>query len=111
MSADDWRECPNCIKKAEEELGKVYGKVGKEEYLKLQKELTAVEEKETLRIDREYGVDKKGNLYVNFGAGCEECGFSGQMFFDEAIHEIVKKDYLNKLENIKEKYEMENEIK
>jgi len=82
MSADNWTRCQECEDKAnlarrlfEQKVQDSYGKVPKEEYLRLNEELNKPEKREdTLREDYEIGIS--GDVFsVSYVAWCTVCGF------------------------------------
>jgi hypothetical protein len=85
MSANNWDECPRCLKKLANDVekfkGKValaYGKVSVGEYLAMQAELKKMEKERpgaALREDYELGVQSNGEFFVNYRCECVECGF------------------------------------
>jgi len=95
MSADNWSNCPNCLKKRklkkqthEGLLQQFYGKVSAEEYLEMSrnpkhpkfKNAVPVFEEDTyeegsLREDYCQGVDDDGVYSVEYHCSCGNCGF------------------------------------
>lgn len=91
MSADNWRECPKCLKDAiarkEALANKViesYGKISAEEYLSL-----VAEQQEpivpdvTLREDWDIFTDETGIFLVSYRCSCSKCGFSYRFKHEE----------------------------
>jgi len=78
MSADAWRTCPNCLKKAENKKEVSYGKVSEEEYLRVVLELEDLKDQEvqTLREDYEMFTDEDGQFYASYSCSCSMCHFS-----------------------------------
>jgi hypothetical protein len=94
MSADAWRECPQCLargenKKKEEAMTakKAYGKVSMEEFDRIrQAELESdddTEQLETLREDYEISMQQDGKLYIDYACSCTECGFRANFKLNE----------------------------
>ena len=86
MSADNWRECPNCDSQladqqleAERELEAAYGKVPSAEYERRRAALNDLKRKlpeETLREDYEFYLDITAmELNISYRCCCD-CGFS-----------------------------------
>lgn len=83
MSADNWGVCPQCKKITDKKnkqrilnVGKQYGKVSPEEFIKLSAEASQpIKVEETLREDYEIGVDDEGMFTVSYVCSCEVCGF------------------------------------
>lgn len=95
MSADNWTDCPNCLKKrtlkkqTHEDLLKVfYGKVTVDEYLAMSKNPRHPKfndavptfdedsyESGSLREDYHQGITYEGNYVVEYHCSCEVCGF------------------------------------
>ena len=101
MSADNWRECPQCeTYKADEEdrlgslLRKDYGKISIENYEQRQEELKIFlreELKETLREDYQYYLDSATTtLGVFYQCRCTECGFGFKVTEDIDYLPLVK---------------------
>lgn len=94
MSADNWRICPRCKKKAEADyaeevrrVGEAYGKVPPEEYLRMTRDLQKPPAlNETLREDYELGTDKDGEFYVSYSASCSVCKFSHRFKHSEQLN-------------------------
>jgi hypothetical protein len=83
MSANNWRVCPACLRKAKanrEELARnalaAYGKVPPDEYQAMSAEaLKPVKLEETLREDYELGISEGGEFYVTYWGDCADCPF------------------------------------
>ena len=83
MSADNWAICPKCAEKADASqqariLGAAekYGKIPADEYVKLSKEVSKVEELEaTLREDYGFSIDNNGKFHATYRAECSVCDF------------------------------------
>jgi hypothetical protein len=83
MSADNWRVCFNCQRKAvkanEARIAKAeksYGKVPPSEYLQLRTEAEKeIELDATLREDYEIGAYEDGEFLVSFTGRCQNCLF------------------------------------
>jgi len=80
MSADNWTQCPQCSKKKIElnnRLKELYGKIGAEEYHKLQKDSDDLDRiiSNNLREDYEQGINE-GIYEVHYSARCNVCGFT-----------------------------------
>ncbi len=92
MSADNWRRCPQCLKTAKDKqdklklkAGESYGKVPKDEYLKMLKDAeTEPQIEETFREDYELGTDEDGNLYVSYHGGCNVCSYAHSFKHEQA---------------------------
>lgn len=104
MSADNWAECPRCLKTESESLdrarlaaGESYGKVPPGVYLA---SLRAVEAKagllenmeSTLREDYELGITREGQFCVIYKARCSRCGFA-HTFKHEQMLEVQQADH------------------
>lgn len=84
MSADNWRQCPRCVKKAradnlvlQKKAAEAYGKVPAEEWQKMTAEANKpIELDETFREDYELGVCDDGEFYVSYSGYCKQCDFS-----------------------------------
>jgi len=77
MSADAWEICPVCHNLPEEYRGGIdhlYGKISREEFSKLEKEIAELENIATVREDYELGLNDDGTAYIFFAAKCETCG-------------------------------------
>lgn len=89
MSADNWRQCPRCVKEASEkcnaldgDLSAAYGTVSLKEYeetrLETQarvREIMAVASEEVMREDYDVGMDGHGKEFaVSYRAYCTRCG-------------------------------------
>lgn len=83
MSADNWTNCPKCMKIAVEEKDKEnkeaaesYGKVSEIEYIQiLEKAQADINMEQTLREDYEFYMEDDGTLTANYRARCDRCGF------------------------------------
>ena len=85
MSANNWRECPRCVKtakdeveKLQEEAAKAYGKVSREKWTAMTARATEAAEKEsesTLREDWHLGVDDAGEFEVSYRCSCQNCRY------------------------------------
>lgn len=83
MSANNWGICPHCKKVNEEAdksrilaLGKKYGIIPGEEYVRLAKKVAAPTHLgTTLREDYEIGVGEDGEFCVSYKCSCSICGF------------------------------------
>ena len=99
MSADNWAVCPRCVKQARaaeaKALAKVmasYGKVPVEEFDRARADVpTSDPEKfRTFREDYEiYGADD-GDVVVDYGGSCTECGLHLTFTDHHPIPEIVE---------------------
>lgn len=96
MSARNWSECPKCLKKLEKEkerlrleAGDKYGKISKDDYLTLLKEIeSSIPEglKEyTLREDYEIGTDEYGLFEISYKCCCDRCGFKYNFKHEEQL--------------------------
>ena len=74
MSADNWRECPQCKRNQAKELESLYGKVTESEYRSRIAELED-DENSSFREDYELGVYEE-EFYVRYHGRCERCGFT-----------------------------------
>ena len=91
MSADDWSECPFCvkpikqeIKELEQKLENAYTMMTAADYDVLKASVkeeidnlkTSIEEKALLRIDlwHDYTFDEDGDLTIYLTASCSHCG-------------------------------------
>lgn len=94
MSADRWLFCPGCEKKAEQERKDLlkqikdgYGKIPIDEYMVLVERSTQPQESavtRSLREDWEIGI-RGDEFSVNYGADCQECGFSHRFKHTEKV--------------------------
>lgn len=84
MSADNWRKCPKCLKRADaeklkkhEEAAKAYGQVNAEQWRHMIREAEKpVSLKDDFREDYEIGVTDCGEFYVRYSGSCTRCGWS-----------------------------------
>ena len=81
MGANNWRECPKCLKvqkNAVDELKALYGKIPREDYEKRLSEVYPSPDSDydysSLREDWSLGVDEQGKFSVSYHCSCEECG-------------------------------------
>ena len=93
MGADNWAQCPRCVKRAKKDAEravvdaeKSYGKVPVTEYLRLKTVADAGPDEVArhFREDYEQGVDEDGKLYVIYRGWCQDCGY-GVDFRHEAV--------------------------
>ncbi len=86
MSADNWSDCPQCIKlykegivADKETLVEAYGKVGANEFITMKTDLDnkvrGSYKTDTLREDYQLWIDENGEFIVNYRASCSDCGF------------------------------------
>ena len=84
MSADNWGDCPRCLKNqdnekaaAQERARAAYGTVTAKEYELLLVTANAPVKAhiETLREDYEVRMDREGTFTVDYAASCQTCGF------------------------------------
>lgn len=78
MTASNWTECPKCKKnKKPRQSELLYGKVSREEYIKLVAAERAedAKAKPTLREDWEFDWTADGKLVITYGALCTKCDF------------------------------------
>ena len=93
MSANNWRECPRCMKRAIEEKEAAvvaakasYGKAPPEEYEAAMAEARKpVVHEETFREDYELGVLESGKFFVNYSGTCTRCGLSHEFSHKEQV--------------------------
>ena len=93
MSADNWTECPRCLKKEEaikDELKlkaeSEYGKIPKGEYLELlKKSEEPLEAKQTLREDYEFWTNPEGEFIAHYRCHCDRCGFEYTFKHDKQL--------------------------
>lgn len=98
MSANNWRVCPQCKKRAEHEkqkrllaAEKQYGKVSSDEYLRLLDKANKVERlKESLREDWEIGTHDDGEFTIYYACHCQSCGFSHEFNHNLQMEMTVK---------------------
>jgi hypothetical protein len=84
MSADNWRICPKCKIKHEENIAanqrrvsESYGKIPSDKYMDAVREIQNPKPLEqTLREDYEQGIDEDGEYSCLYRAGCTVCNFS-----------------------------------
>jgi hypothetical protein len=84
MSADNWRQCPQCNatqladkEKAKKKADSSYGKVPQEEYLKLLEIANQpIRLAEHLREDYSVYVDLDGEFRVSYSCSCDKCPFN-----------------------------------
>lgn len=82
MSADNWRVCPVCLKRADDDrnvrlaaVAELYGKVPAEKWAAKQtKAAQPVDLEHTLREDYEVGLSEDGRFYVSYCGSCDVCG-------------------------------------
>jgi len=83
MSADNWTNCPKCVRKAvndfdklEQKFSKAYGVVTEEEYGRLSEKVAAgvPRVEQTLREDYDVGIFE-GVFRFTYCASCTKCGF------------------------------------
>lgn len=86
MSADNWAECPRCIRRAQaalaeqnETLRKAYQTLPMEEFVRLSAELKAKAEvlrpdRRTFREDYEFYGAEDGAVRVSYRGECTVCG-------------------------------------
>ena len=86
MSADNWAQCPRCLRKHQTELDEAraaldaaYGNVPVAEFDTMRETLAKREQggiDNTFREDYEfYGVEE-GTLHISYSGGCNVCGLS-----------------------------------
>jgi hypothetical protein len=75
MSADAWRECPNCKVLNDKKLDALYGTVSQSEYMAAVYELDD-RVKETLREDYEISMNEDGVLEISYSCSCTVCKFN-----------------------------------
>lgn len=86
MSANNWRECPKCLREGVKEQEQAiadakaqYGRVPADEYERLMQRARWVAHpentEETLREDWKISTDKAGKFYVSYRCSCENCDF------------------------------------
>lgn len=93
MSADNWGICPKCKSEHEAELiadkiavGKAYGKLPAEEYLKRFNAIQTPEPlKDTLREDYCQHMDSDGKYSCEYCCSCAVCGFSFKFNHEEQV--------------------------
>ena len=94
MSADNWKECPRCLKRAiakKEQLEAMvtenYGKVPVEEFDQLRAEAAKpVDIGQHLREDYEFYLDEEtGEFYASYKGRCQECDFSFEFKHEEVV--------------------------
>lgn len=86
MSADCWRKCPKCLRKAKDERHKAaetaqakYGKISESEYRNLiAKAQEPIVLPDTLREDYCQRIDEDGEYEVEYYARCASCLFEFQ---------------------------------
>lgn len=96
MSADNWTDCPNCLKKRklkkqthEQLLQQFYGKVSAEEYMAMTKNpkhpkfkgaVPVFEDDDyepgSMREDYWQGTNEDGKYSIEYHCSCDNCGFS-----------------------------------
>ena len=94
MGADNWGICPKCKNLNDEnnrkrvlDVGKKYGKIPAEEYIKLAAEANKpIKLETTLREDYEIGTDLDGEFSVNYSCSCSVCGFKHQFKHTEVLN-------------------------
>lgn len=93
MSANNWRQCPKCLKKEssdKEELldriDKAYGRVPKEKYNELvesAKKPTRI--KATFREDYQIGLNDRDRFIIGYRGRCDECEFKYEFNIDKFV--------------------------
>lgn len=91
MSASNWRACPACLRRADEEQAEkraladaMYGKASQEEYEAAMEDANKpVEVEDCLREDYQIGVDECGDFSVGYSANCQRCDF--QYSFNKTV--------------------------
>ena len=86
MSADNWAQCPRCVKRHEKALregaarvAEAYGKVPLEEWDRMrdwQSEAESELIRETFREDYEFYGAEDGEVVASYSGSCSECGLS-----------------------------------
>lgn len=93
MSADNWAECPQCVRldkaryeKEQQKVRDAYGNVDSDEYLAMVGVLSTFEPKgnENLREDYQIGI-WNGQFCVIYKARCERCRFRHSFTAEELI--------------------------
>lgn len=93
MSANNWRECPQCKaaddKRRNEAIATAresYGVVSAEQYLRdiAEAEKPTLAE-ETLREDYELWIDATGEFYVSYRGSCDKCGLDFKFKHSEMV--------------------------
>jgi hypothetical protein len=93
MSADNWKVCPKCLARNLAELRELqkavdaaYGKVPKEEYMKLRVDVDnfAHLKEENFREDYEIYTDDKLQLTVSYYGQCTVCEETKTFKYDES---------------------------
>lgn len=90
MSAKNWRRCPRCVRRAEDEVRRkvaeakaAYGVVPHARFLQLNAEAANPPAlRDTLREDHRIGVGEDGKFYVRYECNCEACGFGYEYKFE-----------------------------
>lgn len=93
MSANNWRECPQCRVNAEAartllnyKLDESYGKIPVADYLEMRDEATKpIELGETLREDYELFIAQTKRFYIGYTASCSVCGFNKEFKHEEIL--------------------------
>ena len=83
MSADNWTECPECMKKdlmrkknEEQVRDEAYGKVIQEKYLELVRiAKQPVQHNQCLAEYYEFMMMRDKRLFISYSCKCDECSF------------------------------------
>lgn len=94
MSADNWAQCPVCVKKSEDfkiseekRVNESYGKVSREEYQQSVADLYQLKKSvvgDRMREDYEISSEE-GFLFINYKASCKDCEFKHSFKHEEAM--------------------------
>jgi len=93
MSADNWRECPQCRARNEQknhkavsDLEATYGEIPADEWLAKKEAVENPPElNETLREDYEFHIDEQGGFCAKYHGSCEICGFEFSFKHEEQL--------------------------
>lgn len=93
MSADNWTQCPRCLKRDKFEADRrsraaaeSYGRVPAAEYERLcEAARQPPREEALLREDWEAGMDGTGLLQIFYHASCQRCGFKHDFKHSEQV--------------------------
>ena len=95
MSADNWTQCPRCLKRRamevenkETEVGAAYGKVTVERFDQMRAELESLKTDEvdnTFREDWEIGVFN-GEFFVQYKGACGTCNLRHEFKYEQDVN-------------------------
>ena len=99
MSADNWAECPRCLRRAQADIASQqtavqarYGKIPADEFIEALAMIPDAPERgpQTFREDYEIYGAATGVVTVSYSGGCGNCGLSLNFKYDQPIEGIDK---------------------